>query len=430
LTTETTTPEAPPPQKSECEREVAVEVPAEVVAHESQAILEKYQKLARIPGFRRGKVPPGVLRQRFAAEIRQEVVEQLVPRFFRQEVEKQGLLPVSSPQITQMKLEEGEPLRFKATFEVLPPLEVTGYRELVPESKDTSVTSDEVDAELERLRQRQATYTAIEGSALGDGDFAEVSFTGKTRQEDSKPISLDDVMVEIGGANTVREFSENLRGARPGEERAFDVAYAQDFADPRLAGKTVEYRVTVKAIKQKNLPALDDEFAKSLGEFASLEDLRARIHENMQHEKTHRAEHEAKEKLVDALVERNQFPVPKALVDRQVDLRLERGLRALAAQGVRTQDMQKMDLPRLRAGQREAALKEVKASLILEKIAEAEKIEVSDEDIQKEIDALAAEMRQPAETIRARLTRDGALDRIRSRIRNEKALDFLYRRSA
>jgi trigger factor len=429
LTTETTTPETTLP-KSECEREVAVEVPAEVVAKESQAILEKYQKLARIPGFRRGKVPAGVLRQRFAAEIRQEVVEQLVPRFFRQEVEKQGLLPVSSPQISEMKLEEGEPLRFKATFEVLPPLEVTGYRELVPESTDTSVSPQEVDAELERLRQRQATYTAIEGSALGDGDFAEVSFTGKTRQEDSKPISLDDVMVEIGGANTVREFSENLRGARSGEERAFDVTYAQDFADPRLAGKTVEYRVTVKAIKQKNLPALDDEFAKSLGDFTSLEDLRARILENMQHEKTHRAEHEAKEKLVEALVERNQFPVPQALVDRQVDLRLERGLRALAAQGVRTQDMQKMDLPRLRAGQREAALKEVKASLILEKIAEAEKIEVSDEDIQKEIDALAGEMRQPAETIRARLTRDGALDRIRSRIRNEKALDFLYRRSA
>lgn len=433
MTTETTAPETATTEatpKNECEREVAVEVPADVVAQESQAILEKYQKLARIPGFRRGKVPPGVLRQRFAAEIRQEVVEQLVPRFFRQEVEKQGLQPVSSPQITQMKLEDGEPLRFTATFEVLPPLEVTGYRELIPESKDTSVTPQEVETELEHLRQRHATYTAIEGSALGDGDFAEVSFTGKPKQEDSKPISLDDVMVEIGGANTVGEFSENLRGARAGEERVFDVAYAQDFADPRLAGKTVEYRVRVKAIKQKNLPALDDDFAKSVGEFTSLEDLRTRIRENMQHEKTHRAEHEAKEKLVDALVERNQFPVPQSLVDRQVDLRLERGLRALAAQGVRTQDMQKMDLPRLRAGQREAALKEVKASLILEKIAEVEKIEVSDEDIQKEIDALAGEMQQPPEAIRARLTRDGALDRIRNRIRNEKALDFLYRRSA
>ncbi|HEV2113341.1 MAG TPA: trigger factor, partial [Terriglobales bacterium] len=240
----------------------------------------------------------------------------------------------------------------------------------------------------------------------------------------------DDILVEIGGANTVRDFSENLRGGAAGDERTFDVTYPADFSDARLAGKTVVYNVKIKAIKQKNLPELSDEFAKSLGDFASVEALRQRLREGLEHSKKHHAEHEAKEKLIDELVRRNEFPVPESLVERQVDLRLERGLRALAAQGLRSEDMKKMDFDRLRAGQREAALKEVKSSLILEKIADAEKLEVSDQEIDKEIEELATQMKQTPDAIRARLTRDGALDRIRGRIRNEKALEFLYSRSA
>jgi trigger factor len=238
------------------------------------------------------------------------------------------------------------------------------------------------------------------------------------------------VLVHIGGPDTVKEFSENLRGARASEERTFDVAYPQDFSDPRLAGKTVEYKVQIKSIKQKGLPELNDEFAKSLGDFENLETVRQRLREGLQSEKQHKAEHEAKEKLIDELVRRNEFPVPESMVEHQIDVRLERGLRALAAQGLSTEHMKKMDLPRLRAGQRDAALKEVKASLILGRIADAEKIEVSDEEVSREIEALARQTRQSADEIRSRLTRDGALDRIRNRIRNEKALDFLYRKPA
>jgi len=241
---------------------------------------------------------------------------------------------------------------------------------------------------------------------------------------------MDDVLVEVGGATTVRDFSDNLRGARPGEERRFDVTYPDDFSDQRLAGKKLAYSITVKAIKQKVLPELNDDFAKSAGEFQSLEELKAKVREQLEVDKKHSAEHAAKDKMVEELVRRNDFPVPEALVDRQVDVRLERGLRALAAQGMRTEDMKKMDFSRLRAGQREAALREVKASLLLEKIANLENIEVTDEEVEHEIAALAKQMQQTPEAVRARLTRDGALDRIRNRIRSEKTLDFLYRRSA
>src|SRR5579884_4229892 len=237
-------------------------------------------------------------------------------------------------------------------------------------------------------------------------------------------------MVEQGEQNTMAEFTQSLRGANAGEERTFDVLYPEDFSDERLRGKTFSYKVKINSIKQKSLPELNDDFATELGEFSSLEDVRKRIREGVENERRQTAEREAKDKLLAELIRRNDFEVPEALVEHQIDVRLERGLRALAAQGLSSEHMKKMDLPRLRAGQRDQALQEVKASLLLEKIADEEKIEVGDEEIDREIEALAKQTNQTANDIRARLTRDGALDRIRNRIRNEKALDFLYRQSA
>src|SRR5271166_5260375 len=246
----------------------------------------------------------------------------------------------------------------------------------------------------------------------------------------ANPVHMDDVLIEIGGKNTVPEFSQNLTGASAGEERTFDVSYAEDIADKRLAGKTFVYTVKVNGIKQKSLPELNDDFAKELGEFTSLDQVRKQIRENMEAEKRHTAEHEAKDKLVAELVKRNDFEVPESLVDRRIDLRLERGLRALAAQGMKMEDMKKMDLPRLRAGQRDQAVQDVKSSLLLERVAELEKIEVGDEEINHELEALAHQSKQTPEAVRARLTQDGGLDRIRNRIRSEKTLDFLYHQSA
>jgi len=226
------------------------------------------------------------------------------------------------------------------------------------------------------------------------------------------------------------EFTQNLAGATAGEERTFDVNYPEDFSDERLRGKTFSYKVKVNGVKQKSLPELNDDFAKELGEFTTLGEVRNRIREGMEQERRQTAEREAKDKLLAELIRRNEFEVPEALVDHQIDIRLERGLRALAAQGMSSEHMKKMDLPRLRAGQHDQAVQEVKASLLLEKIADEEKIEVGDDEINREIEALATQTNQTADAIRARLTRDGALDRIRNRIRNEKALDFLYRQSA
>lgn len=411
-------------------REIEVEVPAAEVARETETLIQKYQKLARLPGFRRGHIPASVIRQRFSEEIKSEVVDVLVPRYFRQESDRLGLMPVSQPRVTDLHIHDGEPLRFKASFEVLPDVKVEGYKELRADKADVSVTDEEVEQSLKGLQERQATFSSIEGRPAADGDYAQVGLDGKPKDGVGKPVHMDEVLVEIAGKDTMPEFTTNLRGVSAGDEKTFDVVYPEDFADERLRGKTFEYTVKVQALKQKTLPELNDDFAKELGEFANLEEVRKRIREGMEAERKHNAEREAKDKLVTELVRRNDFELPEALVERQIDVRLERGLRALAAQGMKPEDLKKMDLNRLRAGQRDQAVQEVKASLLLEKVAEQEKIEVGDEEIDREVVALAEQSKQTPEAIRARLTKDGALDRIRNRIRTEKTLDFLYRQSA
>jgi trigger factor len=424
---------SPTETTSNTKREIEVEVPAQEVARETETLIQKYQKLARLPGFRRGHVPATIIRQRFSEDIKSDVVEALVPKYFRKETDRLGLLPVSQPRVTDLHIHDGEPLKFKASFEIMPDIKVDGYRELRADKPSITVTDEEVEQSLTSIQEQHATFTSIEGRPLADGDFAQVSLDGQPKDNkdpESKPVHMDDILVEIGGKNTMPEFSEHLRGASAGEQRTFDVVYPADFSDQRLAGKTLAYTVKINGIKQKSLPELNDQFAKELGEFANLEQVRSRIREGMEADRKHAAEHEAKDKLMAELVKRNDFELPEALVERQIDVRLERGLRALAAQGMKTEDIKKMDFNRLRAGQRDQAAQEVKASLLLEKVAEVEKIEVADEEINREVEALAKQSKQSPEAIRARLTRDGALDRIRNRIRNEKALDFLYHQSA
>ena len=413
-------------------RDIEIQVPQEEVARETEALIQKYQKLARIPGFRRGHVPASVVRQRFKQEIQNDVIDALVPKFFRKETERLGLVPVSQPRVTDLHVHDGEGLHFKASFEVMPEIKVEGYKELRAEHPEIAVAEQEVEDQLKALQEQKATFAPIEGRAIAEGDYARVSLDGTPKEQDegAKPVHMDDVLVEIGGKNTMQEFTDNLQGTNPGDERAFDVHYPDDFSDERLRGKVFSYKVKVNAIKQKSLPELNDDFVKELGEFKTLDEVRTRIREGMEHDRRHEAERNAKDKLLAELIRRNEFEVPEALVEHQVDLRLDRGLRALAAQGMREEDMKKMDFGRLRAGQREQAVQEVKASLLLEKIADSENIQVGDDEINAEIESLAKQTNQAPDAIRARLTRDGALDRIRNRIRNEKALDFLYRQSA
>jgi len=429
------------PANDPCRQQITVEIPAEEVAEQEQALVQEYSKQARVPGFRKGKVPAGVVRTRFADQLREDLLERLVPQYFRVAVMSGGYKPISAPSITDLHAEPGQAIRFTASFDVMPEFELGDYKSIKVEKPNIQVPDEDVDAEIKALQERQASFDPVnEDRPLEDGDFAQVSFTATPKVSEAEqdapekkpakpvePVKMDDVMVEIGSPTTVAQFSENLRGLKAGEEKEFEVSYANDFHDRRLAGKSFSYHVKVNAIKRKSLPEVNDDFAKELSpEIETLEKLREMIRENLREQRQHEAEHEAREKLIDALIEKHDFPVPRSMVDHHVGLRLERGLRALAAQGMKTEDMRRLDFRKLRAAQEPAAIKEAKSGLLLHKIADAENIQVSDEELNNEIVSLAYHTQQTPEDVRKELSKDDGLERIRARLRGEKALNFLY----
>ncbi len=432
--------EPAPTLNPECTRQVDVDVPADEVSRAFAAVVKRYRRAARIPGFRAGKVPESVIRRKFAEAIRQDVLEEILPAQFRAAIENQGVQPVSQPQVTSLHLADGEPMRFQAAFEVLPTIDITGYDQITVERPHTTVEDAEFEAELNQVRESHAIMEPVEEDRpLTDGDFAQIRFTGlvhageagpEGETEPARPIEGDDANVEIGGSNTVDAFSSALRGAKVGQQMQFEVSYPADFTEQRLAGKTVAYDVEVKGIRKKILPDLDDAFARQMGDYETLDLFKEKLREHMSNDKRRRMESEAKDKLVAAFVERFQFPVPESLLQQQIDARLERGLRALAAQGMSTEQMRNLDFTRLRTAQRDSALQEVRGSLVLDRIAQTENIEVTDEEFETQLQLLAYQAREPLEVLRKRLTEDGGLTRIREQLRREKTVDQLFDRLA
>ncbi len=429
-----------PTLNPECTRQVEVEVPAEEVSRAFARVVKLYRRQARIPGFRAGKVPESVIRSKFAEGIRQDVLEEILPVHFRAAIAKQGVQPVSQPQVTSLHLADGEPMRFQAAFEALPAIDITGYDQVKVDRPDTTLTDAEFDAELNQIRESHATMEPVEEDrALVDGDFAQISFTGRIHNEaatgepnepGTQPITGEDANVEIGGANTVEAFTSALRGARPGQQMEIEVVYPEDFTEKRLAGKTVAYDVEVKGIRKKILPEMDDAFAKQMGEYETFEAFKEKLREHMANDKRRRMESEAKDAMLAGWVERFHFPVPESLLQQQIDARLDRGLRALAAQGMTTEQMRGLDFGRLREAQRESALNEVKSSLILDRIADTEKVEVGEEEFETQLQLLAYQSREPIESLRKRLTEDSGLARIREQLRREKTVNQLFDRLA
>jgi trigger factor len=422
----------------ECTRELLIDVPAEEVAKTWRNVAANYRKYAKIPGFRPGKVPENVIRRRFTAEIRKEVIDTLLPQRFSKAVNELGVHPVGQPQVLELTVEEGSPLHVKAVFEYIPTFSIDGYKEVTVPKPSTEVTEEEFRHELEHLRESRATIEPVEEDrALADGDWAEISYKGQIEgstesaaegEPAPEPISGENTLVEIGGKDTVEAFTNALRGASPGQELKAEVIYPADYGEKKLAGKTVAYDVEVKAIKKRTLPELNDDFAKELGQYENYSALENSVREYLASRKRRAVEAETKDKLFAAMVERFTFPVPESLVQEQIDTRLERGLRALAAQGMSPDQMRKLDFTRLRAAQRDSAVAEVKTNILLDRIAGEENINVSDEELDKELQLLALQSREPLDTLKVRLTQDGGMARLRGQLRREKTATILYER--
>ena len=419
----------------ECTRELVIDVPAEEVSRAWATVAANYRKYAKIPGFRAGKVPESVIRRRFGAEIRKEVIDSLLPERFNKGVAELGIRPVGQPQVTELTVDEGAPLHVKAVFEYLPSFAIDGYKDVTVAKPSVEVTEEEFKHEIEHLRDSRATIEPVEEDrALVDGDWAQISYKGEIQKSDAggaaeeQPVAGEDTLVEIGGKDTVDAFNNALRGAKPGQELKVEVIYPADYAEAKLAGKTVAYEVTVKGIKKRILPELNDEFAKEIGHYENYADLEKSVREYMENRKRRSVESETRDLLFAALSEKFTFAVPESLVQDQIDTRLERGLRALAAQGMSSDQMRKLDFARLRAAQRDSAVAEVKANVLLDRIAGEENITVSEEEMDKELQIAAIQSREPLDALKVRLTKEGGLARIMEQLRREKTASILYER--
>jgi len=414
----------------ECTREVVLDIPAEEVTKAYAAVVKNYRRYAKIPGFRAGKVPETVVKRRFANEIKKDVIDGLLPERFNKAVLDLGVKPVGQPHVAELTVEDGQPLHVKAVFEYLADFSIEGYQSVTVDKPPVDVTDEEFAQELAQLQESRATIEPVEEDrALADGDWAQITYQGLIDGEaEAAPVAGEDSLVEIGGKDTVEAFTTALRGAKAGQELKAEVIYPDDYAEPKLAGKTVAYEVTVKGIKKRILPELTDEFAKEIGNYESLAELENRIREHMGNRKRRSVEGETKDQLFAAMTEKYQFPVPESLVQEQIDTRLERGLRALAAQGMQAEQMRKLDFSRLRLAQRDGAIAEVKTSILLDRIAQEENITVNDEELDQELQLAAIQSREPIETLRARLTEEGGLARIREQMRREKTASALYER--
>jgi trigger factor len=412
-----------------CKREIELEIPADNVQKAADKITRDLAKVARIPGFRPGKAPATLIRRRFASDIEGEVVQSLVPEYLRKALDEKKILPVTDPQVDKVEFKEGEPLKFHAVFEVLPEFTLAEYKNLEIQVDPVEVGDAQVDKVIEEMRERAATFVPVEGRAIQDGDYAQIKLHG-TPHGGGDPVEADNILCHVGSEETLAAFSDNLRGAAVGESKQFDATYPDDYPDESLKGKTYTYKIEVEGIKEKKLPDLNDEFAKDAagenGGVATLDELKKKIRADLDAAKEQRQTAQAREKILETLIKRNEFPVPESLVEGQMDVRLERAVRQLASQGIDPRQVN-VDWVAMRKRQRDRAVDDVKAEILLDRIATEEKIEASDEDLEKEIEHMAGHSGESATALRARLTKQGALDRMKSKLRSDKTIDWLYR---
>ena len=412
-------------------KQIDVEIDADAVRAAYDAISDRYAKFANVPGFRPGHAPRGVVRTRFKDQIRTEVLRELIPDAVQKAIDEHKLEPLGEPQL-DLETAEGldplgtKPISFHVTVEVLPEIKLGNYKGFKTERRTRPVKDEDVEKLVENLREGSASLDPVENRGAQLGDTVTANFHGVFLDDpDAEPLNVEDVDVVLGGEGVVAEITNNLLDVRPDEEKTFRVNYPADFSSKGLAGKLVEYTVKVSAVRVKTLPEIDDEWAQSLGdEVESLADLRAKVRADLESQAKNEAEGKLRADLVRQLVEAHTFELPDRLVEHQAEQRLESVVRDMMGQGIDPRDP-KLDWEKARDSLKEQAGYDLRGSLLLERIADEEKIEASDAEIDDEIKAIATASRQTPEQVRTILTKQGGERSIAGRLRNRKALDFL-----
>ena len=411
---------------SETRKILTIEIPTEVVDAEISRIARVYTKQARIPGFRPGKVPQTLVKQRFHDQIRHDVMHGLIPRAVEEALQERGIEPVDTPNIKDVALEAGQPLRFTAAIETVPSFDPGDLSSIVLRRPPVQITEAAVDDMLQRLRERAGKFEPVEGRPVAEGDAVVLHLdrTGPDGQVDHH----DDVTVQLGAPGNPPGFDANLVGMSDGEARTFTIRFPESYPAPDLANTDQAYAVTLNGIRRRVLPEADDEFAKDVGEFESLAALRQRIRADLQEEAEDKGRRQVRSELFRQLAERLTFELPGSLVEREMDRRLEEFARQLASQNVDPRQAG-IDWAQFREAQREPAREAVASALALDEIARREQITVAGADVDKEIERFAARAGRTPAALRAQLEKEGGISRLYTGLRREKTVDLALSRA-
>ena len=407
-------------------KNLRVEIPSDIVDREIARVARDYSRKARIPGFRPGKAPANVIKQRFKDQILHDVAHDLIPRAVDDALRERGVEAVDTPDIRDVNVEEGQALTFTASFDTLPTFEPGDYSTVSLRRPAHRVEEEAVTLGMERLRERAARFEPVEGRGVLDGDTVTLDLERKSAKGETD--SHRDVAVELGAKANPPGFDEQLLGLEIGARKTFAIHYPADYAITELASTDVSYSVTVKVIKRRILPALDDEFAKDLGDYGTLDALRARVREDLEHEARHASERAVRADLMKQLAARVPFELPPSLIEREIDRRLEEFAHRLMDQGIDPRQAG-VDWQAFRDSQRDVARESVASAIVLDEVSRREKIEVTELEIDREIERYAERAGRTPAAVRAALEKEGGLSRVSGGLRREKSIDFLMARA-
>ncbi|MEK6299609.1 MAG: trigger factor [Acidobacteriota bacterium] len=420
-----------------CKKKLRLEIPGDIVRAETDKMATKLARQVTVPGFRRGHVPNSVVKTRFRKELRDEMLSHLLPHSLEDAIREKDLKVIGEPAVDDLKFGEDESIDVTFAIEVAPEFEVSNYKSLPLTKRVYKIRDEDVEQTLDGLRDRNAELVPVEDRPAKPGDLLTVNLSGEIEPKpeaaeegvaaakEELSINQQDIQIELGGKGVLKEFTDALTDTNPGDRREFAVKYPGDYKPEQYAGRNVSYAAEVTAVRFKEVPGADDEFAQGVGEqFKTIEELRADIREKLEHEGKHRSDAELRSALMEQLVDRNRFEVPDYIVEKQMDSRLNAFARQLAGQGLDPRSL-KIDWDNLRESQRERAEREVRGSFVLDRIAQAEKLDATDADVDQEISQLAQRAGVAEDVLKARLTKEGSLDSIREQVRNRKALDLV-----
>jgi trigger factor len=405
---------APNPSK----RVLQIEVPSEEAAREFEKVLDDYVSRARLDGFRRGKAPRDMVKRLFYADIKNSAVESLAPKALRESLQAEKINPITTPLISEISFQEGSPFLFKATVEVLPDFELPPYKKTKVKKREVKVEDLEVERALEELRQKSAEYLPVEGRGVADGDYVVLEWRGKDVRT-KKLLPTEKVLVLVGHPDNEKHLNENLIGLKPQEMRAFVVSYPADHRQKKLSGRTLEYEIKVISIKEKKVPEMDDDWVKDLGEIENLSDLRAKVRQEIEKAKENSARREMGDEILKTVSGMLKLELPETLVEEEAVALLKSWVQA--ARDTLMPD-QFEELRKRAKIQAEAKLKE---SLILKKVADLEKLDVADEEVEEEIKALAKRNNIPLAKAIDSVNREGKREDLKHSLLLQKAIDFL-----